>query len=92
MGIERFVRIESEGGTRKLRVVDPATGAAIPGVCNVTLRTQSDDGELLLFPEATIELYARVDVIAALKVLPKEWPLDDGRATEFPDDLQKVEE
>jgi hypothetical protein len=74
MGIERYVRIESEGGTRRMRVVDPATGAAIPGVCNVTLRIRDDSGELLPVPKATIELYCRADVVAALEVLLKGWP------------------
>ena len=74
MGIERYVRIESESGTRQMRVVDPATGAAIPGVCKVTIHTRDSNGDWLLIPKATVELYCRADVVAALEVLPKEWP------------------
>lgn len=74
MGIERYVRIESESGTPQMRVVDPATGADIPGVCDVTIRIRDEHGDLLPIPIATVELYCRTDVVAALNVLPREWP------------------
>lgn len=89
MGIERYVRVESESTTRKMRVVDPATGAAIPGVCNMTIHIRDHDGKLLPVPKAVIELYCRVDVVAALEALPKEWP-GKGAADGMPEEITNV--
>jgi hypothetical protein len=78
MGLDRFVKIESDESTGRLRVIDPRTGNTIPGVYSVTVRTHDNSGKLLALPMATIELYARIDVVAALAVLPKKWPAENG--------------
>lgn len=84
---DRFVRVICDGNPRHVKVINPVTGEKIPGVCNVKFELRPENEPT----RVTLELYARVDVVGALDVLPKEWPGDDGRATEFPDDLKKVE-
>lgn len=80
---DRFVRVVCDGNGRHLKVINPVTGEQIPGVCNVKFDLKGEDGKLLQPARVTIELYARVDVVAALEVLPKEWPLNDGRKAEL---------
>jgi len=83
---ERLVRVISDGDPRRTKVINPATGEEIPGVYSIKFEIRAEDRTA----RVTLELYAQVDVVAALDVLPKECPFDDGRAAEFPDDLKKV--
>lgn len=76
---EGFVRIVSDGITRKMKVINPATGEELEGVCGITIETLDANGKFLPFPVATIKLYARAEVLASLKTLPQEWPIEDAK-------------
>ena len=89
---EKWVRVICDGNARHIQVINPATGERIPGIINVKFSLCNEDGRLKQPARVTLELYARVDVVGALEVLPKEWPIDDGRAAEFPDDVKQVKE
>lgn len=75
--MDKYVRIVSDSITRRMKVINPATGEALPGVCEVTIKTKDDAGNFLPVPIAEVKMYARVDVVAALEVVPVEWPGKD---------------
>lgn len=76
---EGLVRIVSDGLTRQIKLLNPVSGEEIKGVCGLTIKTHDDDGELLPMPVAMVDMYARADVLCALKVLPREWPFEDAK-------------
>lgn len=81
---KRFVKITCDDIVRNMVVRNPITGEKIPGICDVSIRFRGDDGEWLVVPEATVKMYMRVDVLAAAKFLPLEWPIDAAKMGVLP--------
>ena len=73
LGQKKYVQIVSDVEKRSVKVLNPETGEPIPGVISVKWECGGPDGKNVL-NLATIQLYAKVDVKAALDVLPEAWP------------------